>query len=199
MILPVDYSTDMQRTNIIERPELHNRAHVFRDREDAGKVLSQMMEEYKGTPAIVMAIPAGGLPVGAKIAKELALSLDVAVASKVTLPWNTEAGYGAVAFDGTVRLNDDLVKRLNLSEQQVEEDIVKTRAKVRRPFRLVQTRLGMIPSHPHSIPRSWHTCASWHRTVTGRFWTSSSMPFSVTPRRPLTCSVRRRGQATQRA
>lgn len=122
----------MQRTNIVERTEFNNRTRVFLDREDAGKVLSQMMEEYKGTPAIVMAIPAGGLPVAAEIAKQLGLPLDVAVVSKVTLPWNTEAGYGAVAFDGTVRLNDDLVERLNLSEQQVEEDIVKTRAKVRR-------------------------------------------------------------------
>lgn len=140
----------MQATNIIERAELHNRTYVFRDREDASEVLSQMMEEYKGAPAIVMAIPAGGMPVAAGIANQLSLPLDVAVVSKITLPWNTEAGYGAVAFDGTVRLNDDLVKRLNLSEQQVEEDIVKTRAKVRRRITLFR---GERPL-PHLAERS---------------------------------------------
>ena len=41
------------------------------------------------------------------IAKDLDLPLEVAVVTKITLPWNTEAGYGAVAFDGTMRLNQD--------------------------------------------------------------------------------------------
>ena len=126
----------MEPTKIIECAELHNRAHVFRDREDAAKVLSEMMEGYKGTPAIVMAIPAGGLPVGAEIAEQLGLPLDVAVVTKITLPWNTEAGYGAVAFDGTVRLNDGLMAQLNLSTDQVEEGIAKTKAKVRRRITL---------------------------------------------------------------
>jgi putative phosphoribosyl transferase len=56
----------------------------------------------------------------------------VAVVSKITLPWNTEAGYGAVAFDGTVRLNKDLMGRVTLTEADVEKGIEKTMAKVAR-------------------------------------------------------------------
>ena len=34
---------------------------------------------------------------GAAIARKLGMPFDVAVVSKITLPWNTEAGYGSVA------------------------------------------------------------------------------------------------------
>lgn len=126
----------MKPTNIIEHTEFHNRTRLFRDRRHGGEVLAQMMEEHRGGPAIVLAIPAGAVPVAIKIAGQLALPLDVAVVSKITLPWNTEVGYGALAFDGTVRLNHDLVARFSLSQQEVEEGIVKTRAKVHRRITL---------------------------------------------------------------
>jgi predicted phosphoribosyltransferase len=66
------------------------------------------------------------------VAGRLNLPLDVAVVSKITLPWNTEAGYGAVAFDGTYKLNEALIAQLPLSENQIQEGIRKTRAKVDR-------------------------------------------------------------------
>lgn len=118
--------------NIIERTDLHNRTSVFRDRQHGGEVVGQMMQEYLQAPAIVLAIPAGGVPVATQIAKRLGLPLDVAVVSKITLPWNTEVGYGAVAFDGTARLNNELVERLSLTDQQVKEGILETAKKVRR-------------------------------------------------------------------
>lgn len=116
--------------NIVDLTELRDRVYVFRDRAHAGKVVAGMLEDYSDTNAIVLGIPAGGLPVAAVIVEELKLSLDVAVVSKITLPWNTEAGYGAVAFDGTVRLNQRLVKGLNLSEGDIRQGMEKTSRKV---------------------------------------------------------------------
>ncbi len=117
---------------IIEREELRGREGVFADREDAGRTLAEMMEDLAGSDALVLGIPAGGVPVAAPMAEELGLDLDVAVVSKITLPWNLEAGYGAVAFDGSVRINEPLVRRLGLSEADVEQGIARTREKVRR-------------------------------------------------------------------
>ncbi len=88
--------------------------------------------------ALVMPIPAGGVPVGAEIARRLELPLDVAVVSKVLLPWTTEAGYGAVAFDGTVQLNQELVARFRLSDEVVQKGIQETREKVRRRGRVLR-------------------------------------------------------------
>ena len=115
-----------------ERPELRDRVGVFRDRTEAGEVVAGMLGEFRGSEAVVLAIPAGGLPVGAAVASALALPLDVAVVSKITLPWNTEVGYGAVAFDGTVRLNDDLVRGVGLGEEEIRRGIEETGVKVRR-------------------------------------------------------------------
>jgi len=121
--------------DIIDRPELRDRVKVFQDRAHAGQVLAEMLASYRGTDTIVFGIPAGGVPVGVTIARQLELPFDVSVVSKITLPWNTEAGYGAVAFDGTVKLNQGLLPRLGLSEQEIQEGIRKTTSKVARRVR----------------------------------------------------------------
>lgn len=128
---------------IIQCSELRDRVAVFQDRQHAGHVLAGMLLEYRSSDAILLAIPSGGVPVAAAIAERLELPLDAAVVSKITLPWNTEAGYGAVAFDGSVRLNDDLVRDLGLSITEVEEGIKRTKEKVRR--RMKQLRADAHP------------------------------------------------------
>lgn len=121
--------------NIYDLVELRNRTGVFRDREQAGIKLSEMLIEYKDSDAIVLAIPAGGVPVAASLAENLKLILDVAVVSKITLPWNTEVGYGAVASDGTVKLNEDLVSQMELTREDIKEDIKEASLKVQRRFK----------------------------------------------------------------
>jgi predicted phosphoribosyltransferase len=118
--------------SIHQRPDLRDRLGVFRDRAHAGQVVAGMLAGFRAGDAALLAIPAGGLPVGAAIACALELPLGVAVVSKITLPWNTEVGYGAVAFDGTVRLNRDLTRRLALGEEEIGRGIEATLAKVRR-------------------------------------------------------------------
>jgi len=84
----------MDHPKILDLPKFRNRVRVFRDRASAGKLLANMLKDYQNSDAIVMGIPAGGIAVAAEIAKKLHLPLDVAVVSKITLPWNPEAGYG---------------------------------------------------------------------------------------------------------
>jgi len=122
----------LDHPKIFDLPKLRNRLRVFRDRASAGKVLAGMLEEFRGSDAMVMGIPAGGIAVAVEIARELHLPLDIAVVRKITLPWNSEAGYGAVAFDGTVMLNEELLSRLNLSDQEIQTGIKKTEQKVAR-------------------------------------------------------------------
>jgi predicted phosphoribosyltransferase len=119
-----------------ELPGLHARTRVFRDRHDAGRVLAGMLAGALPAGTVIYAVPAGGLPVAVEIARSLGLRLDVAVVSKILLPWDTESGYGAVAFDGSVRLNEALVGALGLDGATVAEGIAATRAKVDRRVRL---------------------------------------------------------------
>jgi len=117
---------------IYELSQYKERKSVFRDRQHAGGVLAGMLRPFQKDVHRVLGIPAGGLPVGAVVAESLLIPFDVAVVSKITLPWNTEAGYGAVAFDGTVQLNQALVAQLGLSATDIREGIESTTAKVRR-------------------------------------------------------------------
>jgi predicted phosphoribosyltransferase len=117
---------------IYDLKQYREHTQVFRDRVHAGDVLARMLNPYKQDVQMVLGIPAGGVPVGVVVAETLNIQFDVAVVSKITLPWNTEAGYGAVAFDGTVRLNKALMARIGLSEAEIQTGIEKTTAKVNR-------------------------------------------------------------------
>ena len=121
-------------------PELRDRTAVFADRAEAGRALVRLLEGFRASAAVVLAIPAGGVPVGAEIAAQLGLSLDVAPVSKMLLPWTTESGFGAVAFDGSMWVNRDDVRRFGLSEADVERAVADARAKVER--RLAKLRGG---------------------------------------------------------
>jgi predicted phosphoribosyltransferase len=105
---------------------------AFRNREAAGRRLAALLTTYKGSNAIVLAIPAGGVPVAVQIAKALSLTLQVTPVSKILFPWTTEGGFGAVAFDGSVWLDQAAVDNYGLKEEQIKKATADARAKVER-------------------------------------------------------------------
>lgn len=105
---------------------------VFENRRDAGRRLAAKLLEYEGQGTVVLAIPNGGVPVGLEVATVLKATFDVVIARKIPMPLNPEAGFGAVADDGTIILNDELVKRLGLSAQQISLQVSEVRAKIRQ-------------------------------------------------------------------
>jgi len=114
-----------------DEPALRERVLVFRDRFQAGRLLVKKLQEYSGKDnVIVLAIPAGGVPVGHSVAKKLSVPMDVVVVRKIQIPWNTEAGFGAVTWDGETVLNETLVKQLGLTRKEIEESISKTKKNI---------------------------------------------------------------------
>lgn len=103
---------------------------VFENRRDAGRQLAAKLLEYEGQDTVVLAIPNGGVPVGLEVATVLKASFDMVIARKIPMPLNPEAGFGAVADDGTIILNDELVKRLGLSAQQISFQVSEVRARI---------------------------------------------------------------------
>ncbi|WP_186754969.1 phosphoribosyltransferase [Echinicola salinicaeni] len=75
---------------------------MFTDRDEAGKLLAEELANYKGKDAVVIAIPRGGLPIGAVIAKALDLPLDIALTKKIGHPFNKEYAIGAVSLKSIV-------------------------------------------------------------------------------------------------
>jgi putative phosphoribosyl transferase len=112
---------------IIEDKDLRNKTFVFQDREDAGRKLSVFLSDYKDAKSIVLAIPAGGVAVAKEIKDALSLSLDLLIVRKIQIPWNPEAGFGAVNLDGYVIFNEDLLHHLGLTERVISSQLEKTR------------------------------------------------------------------------
>jgi predicted phosphoribosyltransferase len=106
---------------------LRDKLYVFEDRRDAGRRLGQKLISYKNTHAIVLAIPSGGVPVAAEIASSLNLPMDLILVRKIQIPWNTEAGFGAINPDGEVIFNERLLNSLRLTEEEINSQIKKTK------------------------------------------------------------------------
>ena len=113
----------------------------FRDRADAGRQLAQKLKPYQSPESIVLAIPRGGVPVALEVAKVLNAPLDVVVTRKIPIPRNPEAGYGAVAEDGTIFLNEPVVHELGLSQRQIEYQAQEVLAEIERRSALYRGKL----------------------------------------------------------
>ncbi len=122
--------------NVMEDPGLRDAAPVFTDRRHAGEALGAMLKYLSLSRPIVLAIPAGGVPVGAEAARALGADLDLIFSRKLQVPGNTESGFGAIAGDGPVFLNDELVEALGLGERVIADAEARTRDELARRERL---------------------------------------------------------------
>lgn len=112
-------------SNIEDDAKFRDRVGVFKDRTNAGKLLAGKLSAYAGRSesAIVVAIPSGGVPVGYSVAKQLRIPLDVMLVRKIPIPWEPEAGFGSVTFDGSTFLNERLVESLGLAKGEINKCI----------------------------------------------------------------------------
>jgi putative phosphoribosyl transferase len=117
--------------DITDNPLLRERRFVFEDRHDAGRQLGVLVKTLPDIrDPLVLAVPAGGVPVGREVAAALGAPLSLAVVRKVRIPGSTESGFGAVTWDGQVLINEPLRAALGLSAGVVEAAVAQTRENV---------------------------------------------------------------------
>ncbi len=105
--------------NVFDEVSLRNRSHVFVDRVQAADVMAERLRCYVTSETCVLAIPSGGIPIACTVSEKLGCPMDLVLVRKIPVPWNPEAGFGAITVDGTMVLNDHLVSVLGLSEKEV--------------------------------------------------------------------------------
>jgi putative phosphoribosyl transferase len=87
----------------------------FLDRSEAGKLLAENLSAYVNRDdVIVLALPRGGVPVAAEVAKKLNAPMDVFLVRKLGLPGHPELAMGAIASGGVRVLNRDVVDGLRV-------------------------------------------------------------------------------------
>ena len=78
---------------------------IYQDREDAARQVLEALPPLMDDDIVVLALPRGGVPIGAVIARALNAPLDLLLVRKVGAPRNPELAIGAVTGPG----NDGLV------------------------------------------------------------------------------------------
>ncbi|WP_327117310.1 erythromycin esterase family protein [Nocardia sp. NBC_01730] len=102
---------------------------IFRDRREAGRVLAGLLEHYRGDPDVaVLGLARGGVPVAWEVAAALRAPLDTLVVRKLGVPGNPEFAIGALAGGGRIVLNDDVIRGMRLTAEQVRS-IARTEAR----------------------------------------------------------------------
>jgi putative phosphoribosyl transferase len=93
----------------------------FRDRREAGRVLAHKLKKYAGRHEVVMlALPRGGVPVAFEVAEALGAPMDIFLVRKLGTPGHRELAMGAIASGGIRVLNDEVVRWLGISDEQID-------------------------------------------------------------------------------
>jgi predicted phosphoribosyltransferase len=99
----------------------HVTSEPFRDRVEAGELLADSLRQYcDGDDVIVLALPRGGVPVAAEIARALHVPFDVFVVRKLGVPGHEELAMGAIASGGVRLVNDEVVEPLGIPASVID-------------------------------------------------------------------------------
>ena len=95
---------------------------VFRNRREAGRVLADLLGAYRGLEGVVvLGLARGGIPVAWEVAAALGAPLDAFIVRKLGAPGHEEFAMGALASGGRVVVNDDVLRALRVSPQQLRD------------------------------------------------------------------------------
>lgn len=86
----------------------------FADRAMAARALAQRLAQMRlAPPVVVLALPRGGVPIGAEVARALGAELDLVLVRKIGLPWQPELAVAAlVDGDPPELVVDDEVQQM---------------------------------------------------------------------------------------
>jgi predicted phosphoribosyltransferase len=113
-------------------PPSRTGAAMFQDRRSAGARLAKDLARYKDENPIVLALPRGGVPVGYEVARALGAPLDVYVVRKLGAPQQPELGIGALAPGDVLVLDNETIRLLGITREEVALVVERERAEMER-------------------------------------------------------------------
>jgi putative phosphoribosyl transferase len=119
----------------------------FHDRTDAGQQLVGQLERFRGSDAVVLAVPSGGVIVGTEVAKGLGLRMDVIVVRSVRLPRDPSLVVAVVAEGGEQIIDDDAVEALEAPSSELWAALTSERSEIARRVGLYRLRRFHVDLH----------------------------------------------------
>lgn len=116
----------------------------FFNRTEAGQFLAENLSAYANRDdVLVLALPRGGVPVAAEVAKKLKAPLDVFVVRKLGLPGHPELAMGAIASGGVRVFNGEVVNALRIPDEVIDAVSAEELAELQRREKVY--RAGLPP------------------------------------------------------
>jgi putative phosphoribosyl transferase len=118
----------------------------FSNRAQAGRSLARALIQYRDRRPLVLALPRGGVPVAAEVARALHAALDLIIVRKIGVPFQPELAMGAVV-DGPAPLvirNEGIIRMAGVSEADF------ARVRDRELAEIQRRRARYLANRPHS-------------------------------------------------
>lgn len=110
---------------------------IFKDRQEAGRLLVPKLAEYKGIKnGIVLGLARGGVVVAYEVAKGLNLPLNVVVPRKIGAPGNPELAIGAIMEDGEGVFNERIIRLLSVPQSHIDAEVEAEKARAKQRLTL---------------------------------------------------------------
>ena len=110
----------------------------FADRSEAGRQLAQRLAAMNLAKPVVLALPRGGVPVGAQIARVLGAPLDLLLVRKIGVPWQPELAVAAV-IDGErpdVVIDETIQREAGIPTEYIDKQASQQLEEIERRRRL---------------------------------------------------------------
>ena len=171
------------------------------DRATAGRGLARALLHYrKQRDVLVLALPRGGVPVAAEVARVLHAPLDLMIVRKLGAPGHEELAIGAIASGGIRVMNDDIVAALGLDTGTIERIIAHERLELERRtkvYRGVRPWPDMTDRRVILVDDGVATGASMHAAISAVRAQKPSHLIVAVPVAPFETLARLRQEADQ--
>lgn len=117
---------------------------MFVDRADAGRKLARSLSSLGIKPDLVIAVPRGGVIVGEQVALAFNSPLEPIITKKIGAPNFPEVAVGAVTPDGSLVWNEELVRQLGASDQELQQQLEGVKQELSRRVRVYDYCLDRI-------------------------------------------------------
>ena len=121
--------------------------YIFADRQEAGNALAQELQKRNYEYPVVLALPRGGVPIAAVVAKQLDAPLDLVLVRKIGTPMQPELAVAAIV-DGSepeIVINEDVRRLTGTTREAIEAGKDKALAEIER-------RRGLYLANRPSLP-----------------------------------------------
>ena len=110
----------------------------FKDRKAAGRALAEAIAAKSLPDPVVLALPRGGVPVAAEVARVLNAPLDLVMVRKIGVPWQPELAAAAVidGKDAQIVVNDEVCAEAIISRSYIDEMVKEELKEIERRAKL---------------------------------------------------------------